>query len=122
VKKKTCQALRGAACTANTEEGIAAAAVELYDALLRENALAEEDIISLLFSVTPDLDALNPAAALRKSGRARELAMMVFQEAAVTRTLPGTIRALVHCYGDPRRAPRHIYLRGAETLRPDWAP
>jgi chorismate mutase len=120
VKKKTCKALRGAICAANTEEEIAAAAVELYDTLLQENALAEEDIVSLLFSLSPDLDALNPAAALRQSGRARELAMMVFQEAAVARTLPGTIRALVHCYGDPRRAPRHIYLRGAEVLRPDW--
>ncbi|GHV86246.1 chorismate mutase [Spirochaetia bacterium] len=117
--EKPLKALRGAVCAANTREAIAAGTVKLYDELLSRNKLAEADILSLLFSLTPDLDALNPAAALRQQGRAEETAMMVFQEAAVTGSLPGIIRLIVHCR---LSAPaRHVYLDGAETLRPDWS-
>ncbi|MDR2211120.1 MAG: chorismate mutase [Spirochaetaceae bacterium] len=117
---KDLRALRGAVCTANVKEEITAAVVELYDTLLGENTLTEQDLVSLAFSLTPDLDTQNPAAALRKEGRARNAAMMVFQEAKIEGGLPETIRVLVHCYMDPRRTLRHIYLRGAEILRPDW--
>jgi chorismate mutase len=119
--KKTLKALRGAVCAVNTEEAIQAGTIKLYDGLLKANGLAETDLVSLFFSVTPDLDTLNPAAALRQSGRAGELAMMVFQEAVVQGGLPGTIRVLVHCYMEADAPVRHVYLEGAELLRPDWA-
>jgi chorismate mutase len=117
---KTVKALRGAVCTGNTAEAISAAVTELYDELLRVNGLCEEDVVSLFFSLTPDINALNPAAALRKAGKARNLAMMVFQEAVTAGSLPGTIRVLVHTYLDREKPARHVYVRGAETLRPDW--
>jgi chorismate mutase len=87
--------------------------------MLRLNSLNEEDIISLCFSMTSDLDAKNPAAALREAGRGGELALMVFQEAAVKRSLPHTIRAIIHCCLDEGIKPRHVYMNGAEVLRPD---
>jgi chorismate mutase len=118
---KTFKALRGAICSSNDREEIAARVPELFDALLEANGLAEKDLVSLFFSVTPDLDALNPAAALRKSGRAGELAMMVFQEAVIQNGPSGVIRLLLHCNINSERPLKHIYLKGAEALRPDWA-
>jgi chorismate mutase len=121
MKAKVLRALRGAVCTANTKEAITEGTIELYDRLLAANSLAEADLVSLFFSITADLEAHNPAAALRLSGRAGEAAMMVFQEAAVQDSLPGTIRLLLHCYMDGEEPAKHVYIRGAEKLRPDRA-
>jgi chorismate mutase len=114
---KKLAALRGAVRTENTESDIAGQVVRLYDRLLESNGLAEEDIVSVVFSVTGDIDALNPAAALRNAGRAERLALMVFQEGRFQGGLSRTIRVLVHC--NLEQAPRHVYMNGAEVLRPD---
>jgi chorismate mutase len=112
-------ALRGAVQCLNTPEDIREQVTLLYDALLEQNRLEEVDIVSLIFSVTRDLDALNPAAALRQSGRAGELALFAVQEAEIQGGLERVIRALVHCYLPQGSAPRHVYRNGAEALRPD---
>jgi chorismate mutase len=100
-------------------EDITVQVAALYDELLSANSLAEGDIVSLVFSVTPDLDAQNPAAALRKSGRGGDLALFCVQEAAAKGGLERTIRVLIHCYLDAGSLPRHVYRNGAEVLRPD---
>jgi chorismate mutase len=112
-------ALRGATQCANEEEDIIRQVSALYDELLTQNNLDERDIVSVIFSVTPDLDAKNPAAALRFSGRAADLALFALQEAAVRGGLDRTIRVLIHCYLPQAGRPRHIYRNGAESLRPD---
>jgi chorismate mutase len=114
-------ALRGATQCLNDGEDLTRRVAALYDGLLRENRLAEEDIVSLIFSVTADLDALNPAAALRRSGRARDLALFVTQEAQFPGMLERTVRVLLHCCLDEGTIPRHLYQNGAEVLRPDRA-
>jgi chorismate mutase len=91
----------------------------MYDDILLQNGIGEADIVSLQFSVTADIDAINPAAALRKSGRARDLALFAVQEAASRDSLPRTIRCLLHCYMEEGSPPRHVYRNGAEVLRPD---
>jgi chorismate mutase len=112
-------ALRGAVRCENTEDDIFKQISAMYDDILLRNGLSEADIVSLQFSVTQDIDALNPAAALRKSGRAREIALFAVQEAASRDSLPGIIRCLLHCYMDASAAPRHVYRNGAQVLRPD---
>jgi chorismate mutase len=112
-------ALRGATRCLNQEQDIAKQVSALYDELLGANRLAEEDIVSLIFSVTGDLDAQNPAAALRQSGRGGDLALFALQEAAVSGGLERTVRVLIHCYLAEGAVPRHIYRNGAEVLRPD---
>jgi chorismate mutase len=114
-------ALRGAVQCANSEADIVKQISTLYDDILSQNGITEADIVSLQFSVTTDIDAVNPAAALRKSGRARDLALFAVQEAASQDSLPRTIRCLLHCYMDEDAATRHIYRNGAEVLRPDRA-
>lgn len=116
---KSLIALRGATCCRNDTDDIAAQVVALYDELLARNQLRERDIVSLIFSVTRDLDAINPAAALRHSGRAANLALFVVQEAETRDSLAQTMRVLIHCYMDNELTPCHIYQNGAEILRPD---
>jgi chorismate mutase len=119
VNEKRLYALRGATGCLNEAEDIMVQVAAMYDELLAANSLAEGEIVSLVFSVTPDLDALNPAAALRKTGRGGELALFCTQEPVVKGGLDRTIRALIHCYLKEGAVPRHVYRNGAEVLRPD---
>jgi len=112
--------LRGAAQCMNTAEDIRRQVSLLYDSLLEKNRLAEDDIVSVIFSVTSDLDALNPAAALRQTGRGGELALFSLQEAETAdAVLPRALRVLIHGYLPREAKPRHVYRNGAEVLRPD---
>jgi chorismate mutase len=114
-------ALRGAVCVENDADDIRQKVAAVYDDLLEKNGLSEDAIVSLIFSVTADIDAKNPAAALRESGRGGELSLFSTQEPAIKGGLPRTIRLLLHCYMDETANPRHAYLAGAEVLRPDRA-
>ena len=114
-------ALRGAAMCENSAQDIKKQTVEMYDELLRANKLGEEDIVSVFFSVTGDIDAKNPATALREEGRAENSSLFVNQEAAFAGSPSGVIRVLIHCYLDAGGKPFHVYINGAEILRPDRA-
>jgi chorismate mutase len=119
---KRLYALRGAVQCRNDADDIRNQVALLYDELTARNSLADADIVSLIFSVTGDLDALNPAAALRQTGRAADIALFAVREAESRDALERTIRALVHCYLPEGAQPRHVYRNGAEVLRPDRAP
>lgn len=119
MKEKRLFALRGATQCINTTEDIQLHTAALYDELLSRNNLSEEDLVSVIFSVTGDLDAKNPAAALRAQGRAGEAALFVTQEAYFPGGLERVIRVLIHCYLDVSQVPVHVYRNGAELLRPD---
>ena len=117
--KKRLFALRGAARCLNDREDIQKQTVEMYDELLSRNNFTEVDLVSVFFSVTADLDSINPAAALREKGRAAEAALFVTQEAFFPGSLDRVIRVLIHCYLDKKATPVHVYRNGAEGLRPD---
>ncbi|MCL1931291.1 MAG: chorismate mutase [Treponema sp.] len=120
MSEKKLYGLRGASQCMNTAEDISRQVCLLYDSLLEKNGLAEDDIVSVIFSLTSDLDALNPAAALRHAGRAEALALFTLQEAKTADvTLPRVLRVLVHCYLPAGSKPCHVYRNGAEVLRPD---
>ena len=119
MSEKRLYALRGAACSLNNAQDIQQQTVSLYDELLSRNGFSEEDLVSIIFSVTEDLDAKNPAAALRAGGRAGQAALFVTQEAYFPGSLERVIRVLIHCYLDTARTPVHVYRNGAELLRPD---
>ena len=114
-------ALRGASQARNDEEDLRLQTLTLYDELLRLNKLDEKDLVSVIFSLTADLDAQNPAAALRGEGRAGDAALFVVQEASIRGALERVIRVLIHCYLDEESLPVHVYRNGAEILRPDRA-
>jgi len=118
---KRLYALRGAVQCENTQQDICEQIEGMYDELLSLNNLAEADIVSLIFSVTDDLDAINPCTALRKNGRAGELALFSAREPVCQNSLPRTVRSLIHCYLEEGAKTRHVYRNGAEVLRPDRA-
>ena len=73
--------------------------------------------------MTGDLDAFNPAAALRKSSLGhlvQQAALFCSAEAPVVDSLPRTIRVLVTVYMEEGSIPHHCYTGGAEVLRPDF--
>ena len=114
---KKLRALRGAVCCEDNEAGISSAVVNLYSRILTENSLSEKDIVSIQFTVTSDIRALNPATAVRKQGFAENTALFCALEPCMEGSLPKTIRILIYYYS--RKRPTHIYMGGADVLRPD---
>jgi chorismate mutase len=104
----------------NTKEAIRAASLRLVTELLAENRIGEDGIISLIFSVTDDLFAANPAAGLRTMGFA-EVPLFCLQEARVDGAMKSVIRVLLTYEASGGRRPVPVYLDGAEALRPDLA-
>jgi len=87
--------------------------------LMAENNLEEKDLISLIFTVTTDLDQAFPAVAARNCG-ITQTPLMCATEIPVPGSLPKCIRVLVHCYSNlSKEQVKHIYLRDAVSLRPD---
>jgi chorismate mutase len=112
-------AIRGASQCENTEDDLQNQISVMYEEMLSKNNLDENDIVSVIFSVTSDLDALNPSCALRKNGWAQELSLFSVMEPESRNSLERTVRVLVHCYLDENSRAHHVYRNGAEVLRPD---
>ena len=118
--EQSLRALRGATtATANTREAIQEAVEELLNALVERNNLSGEQILSLTFSVTTDLDACFPAAIARQRPGWDGVALLDCQQMAVAGDLKRCIRLLAHVWLE--QPARHAYLREAAKLRPDLA-
>lgn len=116
------RALRGATTSqANTVAAIDEAVAELMQALVERNGLQGDQVLSVTFSVTTDLDACFPAAIARRRPGWEQVALLDCQQMAVAGDLEHCIRLLAHAWMDPDRQPCHPYLRGASRLRPDRA-
>lgn len=115
-------AIRGA--TTVDEDDAAAvrtATVELLQRIADLNGLKTADIISVIFTVTPDLRSEFPAHAARKLGW-NDVALLCTMEIPVPGAIARCIRVLLHVETSlPRARLRHVYLHGARELRPEWA-
>jgi chorismate mutase len=92
----------------------------LIRALQEANDFRPEDVESAIFTSSPDLTAEYPARAARRLGW-DSVPLLGASEVAVPDGLHRCIRLLLHLY--TTRAPgelKHMYLRGAAKLRPDW--
>jgi chorismate mutase len=114
------RALRGAITVEADDPGaIVEATVELLRAMLERNGVAPGDLVSLVFTATPDLVSEFPAAAARTIGIS-EVPLLCAQEIPVPDAVPRCIRVLMHLYTERDYASlRHVYLRGAKGLRTD---
>ena len=90
--------LRGATGAENTAESITKGVCDMCTSLFKLNNIAPEDIVSIQFTMTEDLNAKNPASALRCGQN-----------------------EIVTAYMDEGASVRHVYINGAETLRPDFS-
>ena len=95
------------------------ATTELLQTVLDRNGLSQEDLISVLFTATPDLTSEFPAYAARQMGFV-DVPLMCASEIAVAGAMPRVLRVLAHVETDlPRSAVHHAFLRGAAALRRD---
>jgi chorismate mutase len=112
-------ALRGAnTVTENTAEAILSATDALMREILSRNGLGADDLVSCIFTLTPDLDAQFPAVAAREMGLS-SVPLMCARELDVPGAMPRVIRVLVHCYPPDGEALQHVYLGEAAKLRLD---
>ncbi|MFD7981634.1 chorismate mutase [Streptomyces sp. NPDC059071] len=110
-------AVRGAiAVAADTAPVIARATHDLLAALLAANRLERADLVSLVFTQTPDLTATNPALALHEEGW--DVPALCAQDAAFTGAPARTLRVLAHLRWDRPGRPVPAYLAGAARTRP----
>ena len=116
------RAIRGAVqVDANRREDIIEATAELVAEVMDRNDLATDDVISVLFTATPDLTAEFPALAARKTGF-HDVPLLCATEIDMPGAMPRVVRLLMHIETDrPRSELRHVYLRGAAALRLDIA-
>lgn len=113
------RAIRGAITVeADERELIVAAAQELTEEVMRENGIEPEDIVSIIFTATPDLSAEFPAVGARAIGLVNT-PLICAQEIPVPGSQPRCIRMLMHAYMPVDRPVRPVYLREAVSLRPD---
>lgn len=92
---------------------------ELLREVMSRNAITADDLISVVFTATPDLCAEFPAYAARFIG-ITEVPLLCATEISVPGAMPRVLRLLAHFETDrPRADIRHVYLRGAAALRTD---
>ncbi|QXJ25498.1 chorismate mutase [Actinomadura graeca] len=116
------RAVRGATqIDADDRDQILEATTELVTEVMARNALGTDDVISVIFTVTPDLTAEFPALAARKLGF-HDVPLLCATEIGVPHALPRVIRLMAHVEtARPRADVQHVYLRGATALRLDIA-
>jgi chorismate mutase len=114
------RAVRGATTvTENCEKEILDATGVLLEKMLEKNGIKESDIISIIFSMTPDLNAAFPAVAARRMGLDKA-ALLCVHEIDVPGSLRKCIRILIHFNSDREmRDLEFVYLKDAKKLRPD---
>lgn len=114
------RALRGATTIDNnTKDEIFSASQEMIKKLIDDNEINIDDIASIIFSVTPDIDAAFPAASVRKMGISNVPLLDVAQP-QVDGALKMCIRVIIHFNTEKNNEElKHAYLRGAKILRPD---
>ena len=109
-------ALRGATTVTENDAGaILAATEELMREILARNELGAQDLVSCIFTLTPDLDTAFPAQAAREMGLSA-VPLLCAREIPVPGALPKVIRVLIHAYGTKAE---HVYLGDAVKLRLD---
>jgi chorismate mutase len=115
------KAIRGATTASeNTEEAIALAVTELLKELKYHNTLDPNEIVSVIFTATNDLDAVFPAKIARSvCPDWQDVALMDVQQMHVKSDLLLCIRFLIHVRLPADTKVYHPYLRGASNLRPD---
>lgn len=112
--------IRGATTVqADLPEEVLQATRELLEQMQAENAFSLAEVASALFSVTPDIRSVFPAAAARSIGW-DQVPLFCFQEIGVPDALPLCIRVLLHVNTEKSQEEiKHIYLKEAQSLRRD---
>ncbi len=117
------QGVRGATTVEKNDAAqIADRTRELLRLLVEANGIKSEDLASAIFTVTSDLDAAFPTVAARAIGGWDQIALICSREIPVPGSLGRCIRVLLHWNTELGQGEvRHVFLRGARGLRPEWS-
>lgn len=117
---QTFRAIRGATTVdADDPAEITTNVVALLTEILERNELAEEDIVSILFTATEDLTSIFPATAARTMGLG-SVPLICARELAIDGATPRCLRVMLHVMTTRARDEiHHVYLEGAQGLRDD---
>jgi chorismate mutase len=116
------RAVRGAIqLDIDEREHVLSSTRELVRSVLEANLLTNQDVISIMFTATPDVRSEFPAVAARELGLG-DVPLMCAQELAIVGAMPMVIRLMAHVNTTLARDQiTHVYLRGAAALRRDLA-
>lgn len=116
------RAVRGATqLEVDEREHLLERVAELVKEVLHSNGLSDGDLISAIFTATPDIHSEFPAYAARLMGMS-DVPLMCAQELDIEGAMPRVIRLMAHVETDLRRDQvTHVYLHGAAGLRRDLA-
>lgn len=111
------KAIRGATTIVNDSvEEVRESVRELLNEIKDSNKLKTEEIICILFSSTDDIHSFYPAKAAREAGFS-SCALFSALEPEINNSLPRCIRVMLLAETDEQ--PKHVYLKGAKSLRQD---
>ena len=112
--------IRGATtASGNSFEDIEDAVVELINELISRNNLIKNNVLSIIFTSTKDLDACFPASIARKCNELDSVAFLDCQQMHVSNDIDFCIRIMAQVLVPKNFHVKHPYLRGASKLRPD---
>jgi chorismate mutase len=118
----TLRAIRGATMLQHNDmTEMKSAVIELLKNMIDKNSIQNQDLVSIIFTTTKDLNCGFPAAAAREIGLG-DVPLLCSQEIDVPNAPRLVVRILMHTESNlQRKDVSHIYLRGAEILRQDLA-
>ena len=103
----------------NSVKEIESAVVELIEELITRNNIVVNNLLSITFTVTNDLDACFPASIARKCKNLDSVAFLDCQQMYVPNDVDFCIRLMAQVLLTPDQSVNHPYLRGASKLRAD---
>ena len=113
--------IRGATTvTRNDRDEILQETKILIDKIIKANKLNKDEIISIIFTMTRDLDAEYPSVAVRELLGITDIPLLNFEEKYVQGSMKNCIRVLIHINSElNKKDVRHVYLNEAKKLRVD---
>ncbi|MEF9990601.1 MAG: chorismate mutase [Romboutsia sp.] len=114
-------AIRGATTvSSNTKEDILNETTILIKSMIKANNLIIDDIISMCFTMTNDLDAVYASVAVREGLNICDIPLLNFEEKYIKDSLKKCVRVMVYINTKKtRKDMKHIYLNEAKKLRVD---
>ena len=114
-------AIRGATTVeSNTKEEILKETLNLMETIIKENNLDTDNMISMCFTMTNDLDAVYPSVAVRDLLNITDVPMLNYEEKYIQGSLRNCIRVMMYIDSNKTKKDiKHIYLNKAKDLRKD---
>ena len=104
----------------NSVKEIKTSVIQLINEIFKQNKIDKSNIINIIFTVTNDLDLINPATVVREEFELDIVPMLCVQEMKVKNGLPKCIRVMIQITAtQTKNEVKHVYLGDAANLRPD---